>query len=158
MLIIRALNPDETLDFGLRLGRLLQIGDCLCLSGTLGAGKTLLAQGIARGLDVAEGVTSPTFTVLQVYQGRLPVFHYDLYRLQHPEELRDIGFDEFGGERGVMVIEWADKFSSYMPEEALWIELSFGLDSLERKIVLEPHGIRYESLLKELSQSDHLSY
>jgi tRNA threonylcarbamoyladenosine biosynthesis protein TsaE len=158
VLIIRAQNPDETLNFGFHLGKLLQIGDCICLAGTLGAGKTLLAQGIARGLDVAEGITSPTFTVLQVYDGRLPVFHYDLYRLQQPEELRDIGFEEFGGENGVMVIEWADKFSSYMPEEALWIELSSGLDSLERKIILNPHGTRYENLLKELSQNDHLSY
>jgi tRNA threonylcarbamoyladenosine biosynthesis protein TsaE len=151
VLTFHTITPEETEELGFQIGTQLQTGDCLCLTGTLGAGKTLLAQGIARGLGVAEPVTSPTFTVLQVYQGRLPVYHYDLYRLRRAEELFDIGFDEFSGPGGVTLIEWPDKFPESMPEESLWIELSPGSDGQTREITLTPHGSRYQVLLKELS-------
>ncbi|WP_082816921.1 tRNA (adenosine(37)-N6)-threonylcarbamoyltransferase complex ATPase subunit type 1 TsaE [Anaerosporomusa subterranea] len=151
MLALLTMTPEETEEFGFRIGTRLQAGDCLCLTGTLGAGKTLLAQGIARGLGVTDPVTSPTFTVLQVYQGRLPVYHYDLYRLRRSEELIDIGFDEYSGPSGVTLIEWPDMFPESMPEEALWVELSPESDGQARKITLTPHGNRYSVLLKELS-------
>lgn len=152
MLIIHTLTPDETAAFGVRLGSLLQAGDCICLAGGLGAGKTALAQGIAAGLSVAEPVTSPTFTVLQVYTGRVPVFHYDLYRLQRAEELLDIGFEEFSGKRGVTLIEWPDKFPEDMPDELLWISLASPDGGNSRNITLTPRGARYELLVKELEQ------
>lgn len=157
MLAFHTKTPEATEKFGFQIGSRLHAGDWLCLQGTLGAGKTLLAQGIARGLGVTEPVTSPTFTVLQVYQGRLPVFHYDWYRLRRSEELMDIGFDEYSGSGGVTLIEWPDKFPEIMPEEALWIELTTGADGQGRKITLTPYGDRYRALLKELSQDVNIS-
>jgi tRNA threonylcarbamoyladenosine biosynthesis protein TsaE len=151
VLVFHAITPEATEALGFQIGTRLQAGDCLCLTGTLGAGKTLLAQGIARGLAVTDPVTSPTFTVLQVYQGRLPVYHYDLYRLHRSEELIDIGFDEYSGPGGVTLIEWPDKFPESMPAEALWVELSPESDGQARRITFTPHGGRYRCLLKELS-------
>lgn len=156
MVIVETNSPDETRKLGQRIGASLQAGDCLCLTGTLGAGKTLLAQGIAQGMGITEDVTSPTFTVLQIYHGRLPVYHYDLYRLRQPEELLDIGFDEYSGPNGVTLIEWPDKFPEYMPEHALWIEITL-IGEVERKIALSPCGSRHESLLKELRIYDNFS-
>lgn len=150
MLIFYTTSSNETADIGLRIGSLLRTGDVVCLSGDLGAGKTILAQGIALGLAVNEPVTSPTFTVMQMYEGRVPVFHYDLYRLNRPEELLDIGFEEYSGSYGVSIIEWPDKFPDYMPTDALWISLS-RVNERERKIELIPHGERYETLLRELT-------
>ncbi|MDU4961474.1 MAG: tRNA (adenosine(37)-N6)-threonylcarbamoyltransferase complex ATPase subunit type 1 TsaE [Sporomusaceae bacterium] len=152
MLIFQTRSAAETEDLGFRIGSRLQAGDCLCLSGSLGAGKTVLSQGIARGLAVTEPVTSPTFTVLQLYQGRLPVYHYDLYRLRRPEELIDIGFEEYSGAAGVTLIEWPDKFSEMMPAEALWLQLSLAQDGQGRTIQVEPRGQRYQDLIKELQQ------
>lgn len=138
-----------TAAFGRRLATLLTDGDVLCLSGDLGAGKTALAKGVAAGLGVAEEVTSPTFTILQVYEsGRLPVYHFDLYRLESPEELWNIGFDEYAG-KGVTVIEWADKFAAAMPEERLWLEMRTGAAG-ERLITLSPAGARHRKLCEEL--------
>lgn len=153
MLTIHTLTPAETAAFGVRLGSLLRAGDCVCLAGGLGAGKTALAQGIAAGLSVTEPVTSPTFTVLQVYTGKVPVFHYDLYRLQKAAELLDIGFEEFSGGRGVTLIEWPDKFPEEMPDELLWITLMSPDGGDARDITLTARGARYEWLVKELEQS-----
>lgn len=149
MVFVQTVTADETRELGQRIGSLLQAGDCLCLTGTLGVGKTLLIQGIVLGMGVSEEVTSPTFTILQIYQGSSTIYHYDLYRLNRIEELHNIGFEEYSGSSGVTLIEWADKFSSDMPEEALWIELCSTGDSA-REIVLTPRGFRYETLLKEL--------
>lgn len=147
-MIIYTKSPAETFETGRQLGSLLKAGDCICLSGGLGAGKTLLVQGIAKGLNVLDDVTSPTFTVLQVYQGTWQVYHYDLYRLRRPEELNDIGFDEYMSD-GVALIEWPDKFPDYMPEQSLWINLT-ATGETSREVKLIPRGERYEALLKEL--------
>lgn len=156
-MIIYTNSPDETIKLGCQIGKLLAAGDCLCLSGGLGAGKTLLVQGIAKGFEVGDDVTSPTFTVLQVYQGRLPVYHYDLYRLRRAEELFDIGFSEYMGPSGVTVIEWPDKFPDHMPEQALWLELT-ATGECSREIRLMPRGERYEVLIKELLQNGNFSF
>lgn len=156
MLVIYTGSAVQTEKLGVQIGSRLQAGDCLCLTGTLGAGKTLLAQGIARGLAVTDSVTSPTFTVLQVYQGRLPVYHYDLYRLRRPEELIDIGFEEYGGPGSVTLIEWPDKFAEYMPPEALWVDLAYEGEQ-GRKITFAPRSDRYQELLKELENDEYAS-
>lgn len=153
MLTIKTHEPAATFAFGRTLGRLLAAGDVVCLTGDLGAGKTLLVQGIAVGLDIGEDVTSPTFTILQVYEtGRLPLYHFDLYRLDNENQLDDIGFAHYAGGDGVAVIEWADKFPAAMPDEHLLIELTGG-DGGEsgRLIELTPAGGRYRHLCEELS-------
>lgn len=152
MVIFYTASPEETLQLGQRLAELLHAGDVVCLSGDLGAGKTLLTKGIASGLGVTEDVTSPTFTVLQVYEAKIPVYHFDLYRLEHADELMDIGFDEFVFGSGIAIIEWADKFSSCMPEEYLRIEITHGTTPETRIIQVQPQGTRYESLLEELKK------
>jgi tRNA threonylcarbamoyladenosine biosynthesis protein TsaE len=143
-------GPAETLELGRRLGQLLQDDDVLCLTGDLGAGKTLITQGIAAALGVKQPVTSPTFTVLNIYEGNLPVYHFDLYRLEHPEELEDIGFDEYTSAGGIVIIEWADKFPGNMPEEYLQITLNRGTENEERRISFLPNGKRYEQICEEL--------
>ncbi len=151
MLTIITDTPAATLAFGRSLGRHLAAGDVVCLAGDLGAGKTLLVQGIAAGLGVTDDVTSPTFTILQVYEsGRLPLNHFDLYRLNEPADLEDVGFAEYTGGDGVAVIEWADKFAAAMPDERLWIELTSGGGASERLIELTPAGERYRRLCEEL--------
>lgn len=137
---------------GKLLGRHAADGDVFCLTGDLGAGKTLLSRGVAEALGVSsEDVTSPTFAIMNVYQGtELEVRHFDLYRLNRPEELEDIGFDEYAGGDGVTLIEWAELFSEQLPEEYLQITLL--LDGEGRKAVLEPKGERYEELLGEVEK------
>ena len=140
------------------LGRHAADGDVYCLTGDLGAGKTLLSRGVAEALGVAsEDVTSPTFAIMNVYQGsKLEVRHFDLYRLNRAEELEDIGFDEYAGGDGVTLIEWAELFSEQLPEEYLQITLL--LDGAGRKAVLEPKGARYEKLLEEVEKDADFSH
>lgn len=147
-------TADGTFQFGHTLGKKLTAGDVLCLTGDLGAGKTLLVQGAAAGLGVTETVTSPTFTLMQVYEtGRLPVYHFDLYRLDAPMDLHNIGFEEYMGGDGVALIEWADKFPAAMPEHCLWVEINRGRETTERVIMLRPKGERYRRLGEELKES-----
>jgi len=153
MLTITTQNPDATFAFGHILGQRLATGDVVCLVGDLGAGKTLLAQGVAAGLGVSDDVTSPTFTILQVYEtGRLPLYHFDLYRLDNAAELDDIGFVEYTGDDGVAVVEWADRFAAAMPDEHLRIELKEGTGKSDRLIELTPSGQRYRDLCEELRE------
>lgn len=147
-------DPAATRALGEALGQRLAAGDVVCLAGDLGAGKTLLVQGLADALGIEGDVTSPTFTILQVYDGgRLPLYHFDLYRLDDAGQLDDIGFDEYTGGRGAAVIEWADKFADAMPTEHLWIELKLGGGENERLIGFEPVGDRYRKLCEELKDS-----
>jgi len=153
MLVLTTDSPAATHSLGRKLAAGLVAGDVICLNGDLGAGKTLLVKGLAAGLDITEGVSSPTFTILQIYEtGRLPLNHFDLYRLETPEELFDIGFEEYLRTDGVTVIEWADKFLPELPEEYLRIELQMGkTDAAERVISIEPFGgKRYNKLYEEL--------
>ena len=113
-------SPDETESFGYAIGRLLRGGEVLALIGELGAGKTALVRGIVAGLGIpAASVTSPTYLIAHEYQGRLPLIHMDLYRLQRPEEAESIGLSDYlTGEKAV-VIEWADRFPQLLPEDRL---------------------------------------
>lgn len=133
------------------LGKLAQSGDVYCLSGDLGAGKTVLCRGIAEAQGVAgEDVTSPTFALMNIYQGQsLEIRHFDLYRLNDPEELADMGFYEYAGGPGLTLIEWSELFPGELPEEKLQLLLTLVPEG--RKVQLIPQGIRYEELLKEVS-------
>ena len=151
-------DSSATEKLGLLLGRHLKDGDVLCLSGDLVAGKTLLSRGIATSLGVEpESVTSPTFAIMNVYEGReLEVRHFDLYRLNRPEELEDIGFAEYAGGEGVTLIEWAELFSEQLPEEYLQVVLRH--EGAGRRAVLEAHGRRYEQLLEEVEKDADFSH
>lgn len=143
-------DPAATEALGHLLGGLAQDGDVFCLSGDLGAGKTLLSKGVAVALGAQEeDVTSPTFSLMNVYNGKsLEIRHFDLYRLNSPEELADIGFYEYAGGEGVTLIEWADLFTSELPPEYLQITLELAPEG--RQVELFPVGPRYEALCEEV--------
>jgi tRNA threonylcarbamoyladenosine biosynthesis protein TsaE len=143
-------GPSETYRIGRILGELLKDGDCVALTGELGAGKTCLTQGIANGLGVPESytVTSPTFTLLNEYPGRETVLHHlDVYRLTGSADLMEIGYEEYLSGGGVMVIEWAEKIIDQIPSGALFIKLSH-LEENMRRIELTgcPERIDYWEL------------
>jgi len=122
-LTLRSLG--ETEEFGLLLGGIVRAGDVICLDGDLGAGKTTLTQAIARGLGVPADppVTSPSFTIFQEYQGRIPLYHFDLYRLSGPDDVLAMGLDEYFYLSGCAVIEWSERAETILPEEGLRLEL-----------------------------------
>lgn len=121
-------SPEETFAFGAELGAALAASEIFALCGELGAGKTQLVKGLASGLGCdPQAVTSPTFPLVHEYGGgRLPVFHFDFYRLDSEEEVWGLGFEDYLHESGVIVVEWADKFPQVMPAQTRWLELSCG--------------------------------
>ncbi|HIV74550.1 MAG TPA: tRNA (adenosine(37)-N6)-threonylcarbamoyltransferase complex ATPase subunit type 1 TsaE [Candidatus Pseudogracilibacillus intestinigallinarum] len=127
-------NEDETKQLAFVLGKLLRRGDVLTLEGDLGAGKTTFTKGIAKGLGIKRNVTSPTFTILKQYEGTMPLYHIDAYRLEHSEE--DIGFDEFIYGDGVTIIEWPMFIREYLPENIMKITIQF-VEETKRTIKLE---------------------
>ncbi|MDY6954707.1 MAG: tRNA (adenosine(37)-N6)-threonylcarbamoyltransferase complex ATPase subunit type 1 TsaE [Thermodesulfobacteriota bacterium] len=141
-------SVQETVAFGLRLGEHLTTGMFVALNGKLGSGKTCLVQGIARGLNVPEGlyVTSPSYSLINEYPGRLRLFHIDLYRLDDPGELEDLGLEEILRQDGVTVVEWADKMAGTLPEERLSVSLSIVADQT-RAILLTGYGPEAVSLV-----------
>lgn len=121
---IHSYNTEETYRAGEAMGQQARAGEIYCLEGDLGVGKTVFTQGFAAGLGVDEPVSSPTFTIVQEYDsGRLPLYHFDVYRLEGPEELEEIGYEEyfFGG--GICLIEWAGRVGELIPEDAVWIRI-----------------------------------
>jgi tRNA threonylcarbamoyladenosine biosynthesis protein TsaE len=117
-------SEEQTVALGRLLGESARAGDVVCLAGGLGAGKTCFVKGMARGMDIVEPIPSPTFNLLLVHSGRLPLYHFDLYRLERPDQLEDIDFfetAEAGG--GVTAIEWADRFPQDMPPDRLILEM-----------------------------------
>lgn len=138
----------ETERIGALLGQNLERGMVVVLTGELGAGKTAFARGVARGLGVRDPVTSPTFTLIQEYTGRLPLYHFDVYRLQEPGELADLGYDEYLEGDGVCLIEWGDLVRELLPPTYLEVHLS-GRDTT-RFLTFIPRGGRYEKLVEEL--------
>lgn len=146
-------SPEETERLGRWLGERLQPGDFVALVGDLGAGKTQLAGGILAGLGVERTGGSPTFTLLWEYQGRLPVYHWDVYRLHSPAELDDLGYEEYFYGNGVNVVEWAERVESLWPDHSLRIALAYGPDDNDRELALTGSP-RYAKLLEELSHAD----
>jgi len=117
--IIETHTPGETYSFGKMLGEKASPGDVLCLNGELGVGKTVFAQGFAEGLDIHEPVVSPTFTILQEYEnGRLPLYHFDVYRIEEPEEMEEIGYEDYFFGEGVTLIEWSTLIAELIPNSA----------------------------------------
>ncbi len=145
-------SPEQTWRTGELLGALLGPGDLVCLYGDLGAGKTSFSYGIALGLGVKEQyITSPTFTFVNEYEGRVPFYHIDLYRLKDPGELENIGFGEYLGSDGVTVIEWAERAEEELPEERLSVYLTY-VDENSRELGFLAEGERYQKILDALQQ------
>ncbi len=116
-------SEQETRSLAEALAKSARPGQTYCLCGGLGAGKTAFAKGFAEGLGVQDEVVSPTFTLMHEYRGRLPLYHFDIYRLPDEDALYDIGFDEYRDANGICLIEWADQLPEAMPEDAVWIHI-----------------------------------
>jgi len=142
---------EDSQALGVRLGALAEPGDVITLTGDLGAGKTTLTQAIGRGLEVPDTcyITSPTFSLLHEFPGRLPLYHMDLYRLGGEEELEYLGFEEYLYGKGLTVIEWPDRLGSYMPAVRLEIELII-TGPTARLAILTPIGPAWEERLNRL--------
>ena len=115
----------------------------ICLDGELGAGKTIFTKGIAQALGIKENVTSPTFTIIKEYEGELPLYHMDVYRLDGVTD--GIGIEEYFTKGGIVVIEWADTIKDILPKERLDIKIKV-VDENDRLFIIEPHGKKYEEL------------
>lgn len=150
-------SQPETVSLGKKIGEALQTGDVLVLTGDLGAGKTQLTKGIAAGLGIDADVTSPTFTIEMVYEGgRLPLYHFDLYRLDDPDQLEDIGLYDALGSDGVCVIEWGEQFADEIGPERVDVyvrrldgEAAPGVEP-PRQVELVAHDARGEAFLGAL--------
>ncbi|MCG4582762.1 tRNA (adenosine(37)-N6)-threonylcarbamoyltransferase complex ATPase subunit type 1 TsaE, partial [Anaerosalibacter bizertensis] len=144
---------EDTEKFGYRLGSLLEGGDIVCLTGDLGAGKTTLTKSIAKGLDVKDYITSPTFALINEYKGRVPVYHFDVYRLEGIEDVIDLGFEEYFYSKGVTIIEWGDKIEKFLPEDILTVEMNRGKTDNERIVSIFSNGKRSETIIEELKKN-----
>lgn len=146
-------SPAATLNFGKRMGEKLKAGSIIALIGELGCGKTLFTKGICLGVGVPERyVNSPTFAFVNQYAGRLPVFHIDLYRLNTLDEVVEIGALDYlaKAESGVMIVEWAEKILSLLPESYLRVEFQV-LSARRRQLTLVSFGDKFTDLFKEIS-------
>jgi tRNA threonylcarbamoyladenosine biosynthesis protein TsaE len=144
-------SPSETSDCGARLGELLLPGDFVALTGELGAGKTQFVKGVAAGLNVASSdpVTSPTYALLNIYNGRIPLFHFDLYRLKDETDIAELGFEEYFRGDGACIVEWAERLGELLPKENIIIQ--FNVDDAEhRTLSFLPTGSRAMELVRLL--------
>lgn len=154
-----SLSPEATFRLGEAIGRCLKKGDIIALSGDLGSGKTCFTQGLAKGLDVLAGynVTSPTFTLMNEYPGRLRLYHLDVYRLAGPRDIEEIGYEDYFYGPGVIVVEWAEKVEQLVPEYGIWIFFRH-LEENTREIVICGPAERLESfpdIPLELKEEEH---
>jgi len=141
-------NEEQTFAAAWSLGRRLCGGECITLEGDLGTGKTVFAKGVAKGLMIDEPVLSPTFTIVREYQGRLKLSHFDVYRIMDPDEMLEIGFDEYFDDGSVCMIEWASNIKELLPEVRIDISI-FRIDDERRRFVIKS-APKYEQMLKEV--------
>jgi len=146
-------NVEDTINLGVVIGRNLREGDVVALIGDLGSGKTCIAGGIARGLGVSGDfcVTSPTFTLVNEYSGRIPLYHLDLYRLSGSEDLEDLGYEEYFFSKGAAVVEWAEKIDNIIPSDSIFIHLKHH-DERKRKITISCTGNSGREIIKIISK------
>lgn len=157
MLFYRTNSFEDTIRLGKNIGRVLRAGDVICLSGDLGTGKTALTNGIAKALEIDSYITSPTFTLVNEYQGKLPLYHFDVYRISDPDEMFDIGFEEYLNGSGVTIIEWGEMITDILPKDKIVINIKKNLrEGMDvREISLDFIGDKYsgykEKIIKEQS-------
>jgi tRNA threonylcarbamoyladenosine biosynthesis protein TsaE len=142
----------QTRRLGARLGELLQGGEVIALQGELGSGKTRWVQGVGPGLGIRQPITSPTFTLVNEYHGRLTLYHVDLYRVDHVAEAIAFGLEDYLYGDGVCVIEWAERVVEVLPPERLWI-IFHHLDTTKRRITMRAFGEHYQQLLKDFQRA-----
>jgi len=147
-------SPEQTQRLGVRLGELLEPGTLVCLVGDLGAGKTTIAQGVARGWGALDPVTSPTFVLINQYRraDSAVLYHVDAFRLERPAEAQALGLLELVDGEGPVLIEWADKIADILPGDGLWVEMSWE-DESRRRLRFDARGPAYESLLRRFRQA-----
>jgi tRNA threonylcarbamoyladenosine biosynthesis protein TsaE len=152
-MVIQSHSVKDTLNIGKSLARHLCQGDIICLCGDLGAGKTVLTKGIAEGMGIdREKVISPSFVLIRQHtQGAMPLYHFDLYRLDQPQDILGLGYEEYLYNEGVAVIEWADRLKHLLPKEFLKVELTFK-DESRRMLKFVPVGRRYNELMEKLHE------
>jgi tRNA threonylcarbamoyladenosine biosynthesis protein TsaE len=152
----KTFSQDETIEVGKALGRLLNKGDIVCIIGDLGTGKTVLTNGIAQSLGIKEHITSPTFTIVNEYNEKVPLYHFDVYRIADSEEMFEIGFEEYLYGEGIVVIEWADIIKDILPTEVIQVtiqkNLELGIDA--RVIEVTFIGDKYRDYTNRLVLGD----
>ena len=142
-MIIETHDPEETFEAGRKIGMNAKPGQSYTLTGDLGVGKTVFTQGVAAGLGITEPVNSPTFTIIQEYEdGRLPFYHFDVYRIADLEEMEEIGYDDYFFGQGICLIEWAELIEEILPEKRIEVTIEKDLDKGfdYRKITIEERG------------------
>lgn len=131
--IIYMKNEADTVSFGIELAKKAKAGTVIALTGDLGAGKTTLTKSIAKGLEIEDIITSPTFNIVKEYDtGRLPLYHFDVYRIGDVDEMYELGYEEYFYGNGICVVEWADLIEDIMPEDTMWIQIEYGENEGER--------------------------
>ena len=150
MTTFRSNSEKETMDIGYKLGTLIKKGDIVCLEGQLGTGKTAFTKGVAQALGIAEHITSPTFTIVNEYMGRVPLYHFDVYRIPDPDELFEIGFDEYLDGRGIIIIEWANLIKEILPSDYITVKIEKcpNCDLNTRNITIDCNGEKYKNIIK----------
>ncbi len=145
-------SVDATRELGAAVAALARPGDVVVLAGDLGAGKTAFVQGFGRALGVAERITSPTFTLVHVYEGRLPIHHLDVYRLDQMHEALDLGLAEMLDDGGVVLVEWGDSILPVLPHDLLEVRLTLGDDDDDRTVALRTIGPRWSARTRALTE------
>ncbi|MCX7843646.1 MAG: tRNA (adenosine(37)-N6)-threonylcarbamoyltransferase complex ATPase subunit type 1 TsaE [Clostridia bacterium] len=140
MIKIKTTSAEETVEAGMKLGSLLKRGDIVCLSGSLGTGKTSFTNGIAKALGIQGYITSPTFTIVNEYKGNIPLYHFDVYRIADPGEMFEIGFEEYIDAKGVVVIEWAELIAEILPKDVIRVKISKALQEGTDVRIIEIEG------------------
>lgn len=145
-------NLEDTDKIGKAIGENLQEGSVICLEGDLGAGKTTLTQFIAKGLMIEDYVTSPTFTIIKEYSGRLNLYHMDAYRLDSEDDMIDLGYDEYINSDGVCIIEWASKIKGLIPKSAININITINYEDEKRYLDISGEGKQFDDIIESLKR------
>ena len=153
MIDARTSSVDDTRALGARLAELARPGDIIVLAGEMGAGKTAFAQGVAQGLGVKDTVTSPTFTLVRDYEGRIPMHHLDVYRLDHLNEVTELGLAELLDDGAVTLIEWGDVVLPVLPTDFVEVRLQYGDDDDERLLTIRVVGPSWTPRLRAVAQA-----
>jgi tRNA threonylcarbamoyladenosine biosynthesis protein TsaE len=154
-MVLQTKGTSETIRIGKTIGSLLRPGDVVALVGELGTGKTQFIKGLAEGVGVGKPtyISSPSFTLINEYLGRVPFYHIDLFRLESEREAEELGLEEYFQGEGITAIEWADKIPSLLPKETLWTHIHYTGENT-RSIEFDPRGKRYADLMKKFKISD----
>ena len=151
MIKLRSKCEQDSIDIGRKIGSVLEKGNIICLDGQLGAGKTLMSKALAVSLGVDEYVTSPSYTIINEYSGDLPVYHFDVYRIDDIDEMYELGYEDYFYGEGVCIIEWASMILDLLPDDCLFVRIENTEIFTEREIVIEGNAALIDKLKEVLS-------